>query len=152
MITSGKNLHAWKNGYWLNLSLQCLFTKINGESLEIHYFTTLDYPDEKPKMLGTITHGDFGIALPRISTITGIDNFNVNMALGPNYQLFGVISQCGSQIHFVGLTNDVEEMKWVSDEEFRNMAKNREPVETPSCLYLEAQRDKPKKLVWISGT
>ena len=50
------------------------------------------------------------------------------------------------------LSNTIEVMNWLSEEEIQKLRNDREFAEAPSCsYYFKPQPDKLGKLIWISG-
>ena len=62
----------------------------------------------------------------------------------------GVMSKDGKLIYSWGMWNDVEHLKWLSDEDLKRMADDRDPKDFPSCPY-KIQPENQGKLVWLSG-
>ena len=50
----------------------------------------------------------------------------------------------------LGMWNDVEYLKWMSDEDLKELAENRDHKDTPSCPY-KIQPENQGRLVWLSG-
>ena len=46
--------------------------------------------------------------------------------------------------------NDVESLKWMSDQDLKVLAEGRDHKDTPSCPY-KIQPENQGKLVWLSG-
>jgi hypothetical protein len=51
---------------------------------------------------------------------------------------------------FLGMWNDVESLKWMSDQDLKVLAEGRDHKDTPSCPY-KFQPENQGKLVWLSG-
>ena len=62
----------------------------------------------------------------------------------------GVISEDGKMIYSWGMWNDIEHIKWMSDEDLKKLADDREHKDFPSCPY-KIQPENQGKLVWLSG-
>ena len=62
----------------------------------------------------------------------------------------GIISNNGKVIFSWGFANDVECLKWMSEEDLKKLADDREHMDSPSCPY-KIQPENQGKLVWLSG-
>ena len=54
------------------------------------------------------------------------------------------------ELVLLGMWNDVEYLKWMSDEDLKELAENRDHKDTPSCPY-KIQPENQGRLVWLSG-
>ena len=54
------------------------------------------------------------------------------------------------ELLLLGMWNDVEYLKWMSDEDLKELAENRDHKDTPSCPY-KIQPENQGRLVWLSG-
>ena len=63
----------------------------------------------------------------------------------------GIISNNGKVIFSWGFANDVECLKWMSEEDLKKLADDREHMDSPSCPY-KIQPENQGKLVWLTGT
>ena len=61
-----------------------------------------------------------------------------------------MISNDGKTIYSWGIANDVECLEWMSDEDLKKLADDREHKDSPSCPY-KIQPENQGKLVWLSG-
>ena len=61
-----------------------------------------------------------------------------------------MISNDGKTIYSWGIANDVECLEWMSDEDLKKLANDREHKDSPSCPY-KIQPENQGKLVWLSG-
>ena len=48
---------------------------------------------------------------------------------------FGVISEDGKTIYSWGLMNQLDVLKWQSDEDWKRLIEDREPYDSPKCSY-----------------
>ena len=62
-----------------------------------------------------------------------------------------MISNDGKTIYSWGIANDVECLEWMSDEDLKKLADDREHKDSPSCPY-KIQPENQGKLVWLTGT
>ena len=62
----------------------------------------------------------------------------------------GILSDDGKMIYSWGMWNDVECIKWMSDEDIKKLTDDRDPKDIPSCPY-KIQPENQGKLVWLSG-
>ena len=62
----------------------------------------------------------------------------------------GIISSDGKVIFSWGFANDVECLKWMSEEDLKKLADDREHMDSPSCPY-KIQPENQGKLIWLSG-
>ena len=62
----------------------------------------------------------------------------------------GIISNDGKVIFSWGFANDVECLKWMSEEDLKKLADDREHMDSPLCPY-KIQPENQGKLVWLSG-
>ena len=62
----------------------------------------------------------------------------------------GILLNDGKTIFSWGMANDVECIKWMSDEDLKKLADDRDPMDAPSCPY-KIQPENQGKLVWLSG-
>ena len=136
------------NGYFLRTLI----------SLTNTYFlcvtsVNLDYPDMGPVgQPGTITYGDFGPAREEVQKASGgMKNYNVEISLWNGMMITkGIVSNDGKIIYSWGMWNTVEYIKWMSDDDLKKLADDREPMDAPSCPY-KIQPENQGKLVWLSG-
>ena len=61
-----------------------------------------------------------------------------------------MVSNDGKTIYSWGIANDVECLEWMSDEDLKKLADDREHKDSPSCPY-KIQPEYQGKLVWFSG-
>ena len=61
-----------------------------------------------------------------------------------------MVSNDGKTIYSWGIANDVECHEWMSDEDLKKLADDREHKDSPSCPY-KIQPENQGKLVWFSG-
>ena len=55
-----------------------------------------------------------------------------------------------SKLFLIGIWNDIEYLKWMSDEDLKELAESRDHKDTPSHPY-KTQPENQGRLVWISG-
>ena len=101
---------------------------------------------------GTITYGDFGPAREEVQKASGgVKNYNVEISLLGGIKITkGIVSTDGKIIYSWGFWNTLEYIKWMSDEDLKKLADDRDPWEAPSCPY-KIQPENQGKLVWLSG-
>ena len=61
-----------------------------------------------------------------------------------------MVSNDGKTIYCWGKLNEVETIKWHSEEDLKNLSKDREPLEAPLCHY-KIQPENQGKLIWLLG-
>ena len=137
------------DGYWYNESLKCLFSKIKGAEMNTYYFIQFENPNLKPKTFTTLMYEDFGPAPSEFIKTTGKNKYNLKMISGIS-EVFGIVKN-KHEIYFLGLTNEIEVMKWKNENEMNELKEIRENAEIPSIPYSMDLIKKERKLVWISG-
>ena len=143
----------WNNGFYYSDKNTSHLYKIEGNTIKAYSIMCLDFPDmDTLGQPGTITYGDFGTARDEVQKASGgVKNYNVEIVLFDGMRVMkGVISKDGKLIYSRGMWNDVEHLKWLSDEDFKKMADDRDPKDVPSCPY-KIQPENQGKLVWLSG-
>ena len=117
------------------------------------FSVNLDFPDLGPiGQPGTITYGDFGPAREEVQKASGgKKSYNVQISVFNGMMITkGILSDDGKVIYSWGLWNSVENIKWMSEEDLKKLADDRDPMDTPSCPY-KIQPENQGKLVWLSG-
>ena len=137
------------DGYWYNESLKCLFSEIKGIEMYTHYFIQFENQNLKHKTFTTLVYGDFGKAPTEFIKITGKESYNLKMT-SDRSEVFGIVKN-EHEIYFLGLTNEIEVMKWKNVNEMNELKEIREDAQIPSIPYSIDLIKKDRKLVWISG-
>ena len=143
----------WNNGFYYSDKNTSHLFKIEGNTIKAYSIMCLDFPDmDTLGQPGTITYGDFGTAHDEVQKASGgVKNYNVEIVLFDGMRVMkGVISKDGKLIYSRGMWNDVEPLKWFSNEDLKELADDRDPKDFPSCPY-PIQPENQGKLVWLSG-
>ena len=79
---------------------------------------------------GTITYGDFGPAREEVQKVFGCSkNYDVELILfNGRAKIKGILSNDGKVIYCWGVFNDVEYIRWMSDEDLKKLAEDRDPI------------------------
>ena len=95
--------------------------KVDGKFCDMYSVLKLDHPDMDPiATKGTWKFGDFGPAHKEVQKATGgVENYNIEMNVcnGMDHR-FGVVSEDGKTIYSWGLMNQLDVLKWQSDEDW----------------------------------
>ena len=82
---------------------------------------------------------------------------NCNIELNLSYfggelpiQLQGVVSEDGKTMYTIGVWNDLECLKWQSEDDLKKLSEDRDPFLEPTCEY-KIQPENQGKLVWLTG-
>merc|ERR1711971_1495132 len=144
----------WKNGYYYTPTNTAQLQKVDGNVVYSYSIAHLDFPDMDPiSNDGTITYGDFGPAREEVQKASGgvVSNYNVEVKIFNGMMVSkGILSEDGKLITSWGMWNSVEYLKWMSDEDLKELAENRDHKDTPSCPY-KIQPENQGRLVWLSG-
>ena len=62
----------------------------------------------------------------------------------------GILSEDCKTVIYWGMWNGVDYLKWMSEEDLKKLADDRDHKDTPSCPY-KIQPENQGKLVWLSG-
>ena len=144
----------WKNGCFYGPAMSSFLFKVDGQTAKMLHLVYLDHSDVVPWGEGTWTCGDFGPARKDIKEASGggIENYNIELsAWNGMLHSFGVVNHDGTIIYTWNMFNQLWILKWMSDDDLKNLADDREPVEAPTCLSKIQPENQAGKLVWISG-
>ena len=150
--------YPWKNGYWYSDEQANFIVIVENDKVTWKKFIYLDYPEALGfDTLGnedtedTWTYGDFGPVVNNdILKTTGVQNYNIILTSNKT-KTHGVLNETGTQVHFLGIDDKVNILKWLDKEELEKIKDDRDPLEAPSCPYFKIQPEKPGKLIWLSG-
>ena len=142
----------WKNGYYQSREMKGLLFLVNGDELLIH--PTSGIPAnllDDPTAKGSWKYGNFGVAHPDVVKATDKTHCNVKMVAWDGILDIELnLNDEGTQLTFYGLTNCVDVLRWVSEEELEAIKESGDPVDAMPHQY-KMNPGKEGKLVWISG-
>ena len=150
--SNSDNLTPWKNGYYHARSTPSMLYKVEGENIIMHNASGKSTDiDNDPMAKGTWKYGDFGEAHPDVSKESGKSRYNVQMyAWGGMFTPNLVLSDDGEKLTLFGMTNCVDVIEWMSDEEFEKFINSGDPADAYPHPY-KVQPGKEGKLLWLSG-
>jgi len=140
------------SGYWINSDLKCFYNVISEYKMTTHYFVKMDYPLLEPNSIHKLIPGDFGPVSVEILEKSGLSNYNLKIISNIS-EKYCVMNSEGTKIYFLGLSNKIEILEWISTEHFSRLNKSRKYYYDLSCPYpylTVTVRD--SKVIWISGT
>ena len=134
-MTDSKDTTPWKNGYWVNKSMNVMIFIIEGEKMAGKHLVALDYPDiEGGGWECTIKFGDFGPAKKEIAdAVAGGEDarYNVEIDFAGMFKMNGIVNETGTEIKSWGMTNSVETMTWLSPEDVERRREDRDDFNAP---------------------
>jgi len=150
--SNSDNLTPWKNGYYHARSTPSMLYKVEGQNIIMHSASGKSTNiDKDPMAKVTWTYGDFGEAHPDVSKESGKSRYNVQMcAWGGMFKPNLVLSDDGKKLTLFGMTNSVDVIEWMSDEEFNDFINSGDPADAYPHPY-KVQPENQGKLVWLSG-
>ena len=147
-----KTKTPWKDGYWYNKNTATMYLYVNGEKTELRYMIDFEFPDMIPIFTKSWKYGDFGIAKPEVAEVSGIRNYNMEVQSMIGETIPAVLNEDGNKIYFYGFNGQVDVIEWLSDDDMKKFIENCESADAPSCPYYEPDPEKPRRIIWLSGT
>lgn len=138
----------WKDGSYKLSTMNSNIFVVNGEDVRME---TLQGPVDNEFSLGTWKFGDFEEAHPEIVKETGKKTSNVELSMwGGVWATKGVVSDDGTYITVMSMTNEVGKFEWMSEEECTAFKNSGDPHDAPPS-HFKVQPEKKGKLLFISG-
>ena len=138
----------WKDGNYKLSTMNNNIFVVNGEDVKME---TLQGPLDSEFSLGTWKFGDFEEAHPEVAKETGKKNNNVEISMwGDMWVTKGVVSDDGTNITIMSMTNEVGKFEWMSEEEFIAFKNSGDPHDAPPS-HFKIQPEKKGKLLFLSG-
>ena len=144
--------NPWKDGFYLMHGLPSMVWTVKGENVQNEYLVgRTSNHDNDPNCHGTFKFGDFGPAQEEVAKEAGKPNYNVQISIW-NGMLTpkGIVSDDGTQIHFWGLANDVDQFEWKSEESIKALRDSGDPADAPPSVH-KIQPEYQGKFLFISG-
>ena len=149
--TSETKLTPWKNGYYRARSYQSMLYLVDGESFVMHPVSGKPTKTDTVASNGSWKYGDFGDAHPDVAKESGKTRYNVEMCdWGGLWKPHLALSDDGKKLYLYGMTQCVDVIEWMSEEDIEKMRNDREPFQAPVCPY-KIQPENQGRLVWLSG-
>ena len=148
---SETKLTPWKNGYYRARSYQSMLYLVDGESFVMHPVSGKPTNTDTVASNGSWKYGDFGDAHPDVAKESGKTRYNVEMcAWGGLWKPHLVLSDDGTKLYLYGMTQCVDVIEWMSDEDMQALIASGDPAKAYSHPY-KVQPEYQGKLLWLSG-
>ena len=116
-MTENKATPPWKNGIYKSSENNQMLMKVDGNEATMFPHVYLDYPDIPSTMVAAWTFGDFGPARKEVQdAASGVQNYNIKMALGVFFSALGIVSEDGQTIYSWGMFDSLDTIQWLDDE------------------------------------
>ena len=142
----------WKDGYWYNKNTATMYSYVNGDKTELRYMIDFEFPDMTPISTKSWKYGDFGPANTEVAEVSGIRNYNMEIQSMIGTTIPAVLNEDGNKIYFYGFNRQVDVIEWLSDDDMKKLIDDCESADAPSCPYYEPDPEKPRRIIWLSGT
>jgi len=110
-----------------------------------------DHKDDDPNNQIIWTYGDIDEAHADVAKESGRSNYNVEISFaGGKFIMKGVLASCGKVVFVMGLSNELDIIEWISEEDFIALKEGGDPADSPSCPY-KVQPEYQGKLLWLTG-
>lgn len=142
----------WKNGYWHSRKMPAILYVVDGAHILMHPASGKPtFIHKSPMAKVSWTYGDFGEAHPAIAQATGKARCNVMIVgMGGIWKSPAVLSDDGKTLTCYGMTQSVDVIDWMSDEDYAKFLASGHPADNLPHPY-KVQPENKGKLVWISG-
>ena len=87
-----------------------------------------------------------------MAEVSGVRNYNMEVQSMIGETIPAVLNKDGNKIYFYGFNGQVDVIEWLSDDDMKKFIDNCESADAPSCPYYEPDPEKPRRIIWLSGT